>query len=168
LSNHFTLPLHVSIRPCRETDLLDLEWFGRLTDFRQTIADAFKRSQQGEVIMLVAEANCFPVGQIWIDLTMRRTEAIGVLWALRVFKPFQNIGIGSRLLASAEKILKDKDFTTAEIGVEKDNLEARRLYERMGYQVIKDNVEAWGYTTPEGKQVHETIIEWIMHKRLGT
>ena len=92
LSDQFTIALQLTIRACRETDLPDLEWFGLLTEYRQIITNAFQRFQKGEIMMLVAEANHFPVGQVWIDLTKRRQDAIGVLWALRVLLPFQNNG----------------------------------------------------------------------------
>jgi ribosomal protein S18 acetylase RimI-like enzyme len=166
LPEQFTIPLQVTIRPCQESDLDDLEWFGLLTEFRQTILDAFQRQAKGEVVMLVAEANHFPVGQVWIDLTKRGADSIGILWALRVFIPYQNLGIGTRLIVSAESILKAKGFRTSQIGVEKDNPRARRLYERMGYQVIRDNIEEWDYTPPGGDAVHFTSDGWILHKSL--
>lgn len=66
----------------------------------------------------------------------------------------------------AESFLKAEGFATAEIGVEKDNPRAKRLYERLGYQVVCDNIEEYGTTTPDGKAVHSLIDERIMLKRL--
>jgi ribosomal protein S18 acetylase RimI-like enzyme len=137
-----------------------------LPEFRQNFTDAFQRHQKGEVIMLVAEANRFPIGQVWIDLTRKRESAIGVLWAFRVMIPFQNLGIGARLIVSAEELLKAQGFRKSELGVEKDNPDARRLYERLGYQVIGENLEEWEYTPPGGTIVHVNSDEWIMHKSL--
>lgn len=116
--------------------------------------------------MLVAEVNRFPAGQVWVDLTKRRDEAIGVLWALRVFIPFQNLGIGKVLIASAEEHLNVLGFQISELGVEKDNPAAKRLYERLGYGVVSENIEEWDYTPPGGMTVHVTSEEWIMHKPL--
>ena len=116
--------------------------------------------------MLVAEVNRFPAGQVWVDLTKRRDEAIGVLWALRVFIPFQNLGIGKALIASAEEHLNVVGFQISELGVEKDNPTAKRLYERLGYGVVSENIEKWEYTPPRGMTVHMTSEEWIMHKFL--
>jgi ribosomal protein S18 acetylase RimI-like enzyme len=161
-----TVSLKITFRPCHQEDLPKLEWFGMFTDYRETSLEAFERQENGEVVMLVAEVNHFPIGQLWIDLTKQYENSIGVLWVFRVLPPFQGIGIGSCLLATAERILKGKDFTTAEIGVEKDNLSAKRLYERLGYQVVGDNVEEWDYTTPSGEVKHSIIDEWIMHKKL--
>jgi ribosomal protein S18 acetylase RimI-like enzyme len=116
--------------------------------------------------MLVAEANHFPVGQVWVDLTKRYEEGIGVLWALRALIPFQNLGIGTRLITSAEGQLKALGFRISELDVEKDNPRAQRLYERLGYQIVADNIEEWDYTPPHGVAVHVINDEWIMHKSL--
>ena len=164
--DQLTINLPIIIRTCRENDLSDLEWFGLLTEYRQTIRNAFQRYQKGEIIMLIAEANHFPIGQVWIDLTKRREQSIGFLWSLRVFTPFQNLGIGTRLIASAERQLKTQRFRISELSVEKDNPHAQRLYERLGYQVVRDNIEEWEYTPPNGKPVHVRNDEWILHKSL--
>jgi ribosomal protein S18 acetylase RimI-like enzyme len=160
------IQITITFRLCQQADLPNLEWFGEYADHRDIFRQTFERQEKGEIIMLVAEANHFPVGQIWIDLTKEGQNGIGILWALRVLPPLQNLGIGSRLIAIAEELLKNKDFLIAEIGVEKDNGDAKRLYERLGYQVVGDNVEEWDYTTPGGEVKHEMIEEWIMHKRL--
>jgi ribosomal protein S18 acetylase RimI-like enzyme len=166
MPDEFTITLPVIIRPCRGTDLADLEWFGLLTEYRQTIAEAFQRFQKGESLMLVAEVNHFPAGQVWVDLSKRRAEAIGVLWALRVFIPFQSLGIGTALIASAEERLKELGFHISELGVERDNVQAKQLYERLGYEMVRESVEEWQYTPPGGVTVHVTSEEWIMHKFL--
>jgi ribosomal protein S18 acetylase RimI-like enzyme len=163
----FSIHLPVLIRTCRESDLADIEWFGLLTEYRQTITDAFQRFQKGEIIMLVAEANRFPIGQVWIDLTRQREQAIGILWALRVFIPFQNLGIGTCLIATAEQELRARGFRISELGVEKDNPRAQRLYERLGYRVVRENLEVWEYTPPHGAAVQVRSDEWILHKSLA-
>jgi ribosomal protein S18 acetylase RimI-like enzyme len=162
----FSVTIEVDIRQCQPADLRKLEWFGMFTDYREIIEEAFERQENGEIVMLVAAINHFPVGQLWIDLVKQSEKCTGVLWSFRVLPPFQGLGLGSRLLVSAEKVLKEKGFRIAEIGVEKDNERARRLYERKGYRVVKENVEEWDYFTPNGKQVHEVALEWIMNKQL--
>jgi ribosomal protein S18 acetylase RimI-like enzyme len=162
----FRLTLDVTIRLCQRADLQALEWFGMFSPMRAVISSAFDRFALGEITMFVAEANHFPVGQVWVDLVKLKTESIGVLWALRVMPPFQNMGIGSHLIVAAERLLENQGYAIAELGVEKNNPHARRLYERMGYQVVKENIEAWEFTTPEGESVHSVADEWIMRKRL--
>src|SRR3954454_4848974 len=72
----FTVPLRVSIRPCERDDLPGLEWFGLYTPHREIIAAAFDRQVRGTNLMLVAEANGFPVGQVWIDLEKQAAERV--------------------------------------------------------------------------------------------
>jgi hypothetical protein len=97
----FTVPLGVAIRPSRRADLRDLEWFGLLTGFRAEFEQTYRRQAAGELVLLVAEANRFPAGQVLVDPTARRAEGVGVLSALRVLPCLQNLGIGSRLRAPA-------------------------------------------------------------------
>ena len=77
------------------------EWFGLFTDHREMILAAYDGQERGEALMLVAETQGFPVGQVWIDLTLERVDATGVLWAVRVFPTLQNRGIGTRLMVAA-------------------------------------------------------------------
>ena len=162
----FHLKLDVTIRLCERKDLLDLEWFGLFAHNHDLFLSAYERHEKGENIMLVAEVNLFPVGQIWIDLTKRKIDSIGVLCALRVMPSLHNLGIGSALIRSAESILQSKGYRVAELGVEKNNDHAKRLYEWFAYRVVGDNIEEWDYTTPQSGTVHAAIHEWIMHKTL--
>ncbi len=165
--DRFTRQVEVVIRPCREGDLPDLEWFGMFTPHREIIRDAYRMQVHGENLMLVAEANRFPVGQTWVDLRGRAEPSTGLLWAVRVLQPFQRMGIGSRLLAAAEAALKARGFTLAEIGVEKDNPEARSLYERAGYRVVRPSYDAYEYTSPDGAHHRVPVDEWMLQKELS-
>jgi ribosomal protein S18 acetylase RimI-like enzyme len=162
----FSVTTTVLIRPCTQADLPKLEWFGQYTEHRAIFADVFARQQAGEALMLVAVLNDFPIGQIWIDLASLKTKSIAVLWALRVLEPLQRLGIGSRLIAVAEEQARRHGFAQAAIGVEKSNDLARHLYERLGYRVVGDNEQRWTYTTPDGAEVEEVVVEWVMHKLL--
>ncbi|HEX6534301.1 MAG TPA: GNAT family N-acetyltransferase [Gemmatimonadaceae bacterium] len=163
----FAVPLEVRIRLCREDDLPRLEWFGMFTAFREIIGEAFDRQRAGDNLMLVADANDFPVAQAWIDLERLRPERAGMLWAVRVFPCFQGLGIGSRLITAAERVLRRLGLVEAEIRVEKHNAGARRLYERLGYEVMREEREAYDYATPEGVAVHAEVDEWVMRKRIA-
>jgi ribosomal protein S18 acetylase RimI-like enzyme len=134
--------------------------------YRELFLKQYERHEKGENVILIAELNGFPVGRLWVDLAKRQQDSTGVLWAFAVLPPLQNLGIGTRLIAVAESILRSQGFRIAEIGAEKDNPRARRLYERLGYHIIRDNLEEWDVTTPEGKVIHEVSDEWIMQKVL--
>ena len=163
----FTVSVPVTIRLCRKDDLPALEWFGMFTDHREMILAAYDSQERGEALMLVAETQGFPVGQVWIDLTLERIDATGVLWAVRVFPTLQNRGIGTQLMVAAEDVLRCRGCTAVELGVEKDNLQAKRFYERQGYRVVGDTQEEYSYTTPDGVLVRVPTEQWMLRKVLA-
>lgn len=163
----FSFHFDVSFRQCRRQDLRDLEWFGMFYAHRQLIEEAFARHQAGENLMLLAEANRFPIGQVWIDLEKKRAQSTGILWALRVLPPFQGHGLGTRLIAEGEALLQRHGYSCAEIAVETNNPRAKKLYQSLGYRVIGSHVEQWDYVTPEGEHVQAQADEWILQKELA-
>jgi ribosomal protein S18 acetylase RimI-like enzyme len=158
--------LDVLMRPCRQEDLPELEWFGMYRHHRQIFAEAFARHLRGENIMLVADLESFPVGQAWVDLVKRASEGIGYIWAVRVFPFLRGHGIGTGLMQAAEDLLRARGFAQAEVGVEKDNHAARRLYIRIGYHDYTDLREEYSYTTPDGVSAHHVVDQWILRKSL--
>ena len=166
METHFPLELELKIRHCARQDLSQLEWFGLYTEHRQLIEDAFRRQQAGEVIMLLADLDGFPVGQAWLDLTARSADSVGVIWALRVFPLLRNHGIGSRLMIAAERLLFEKGYRWSELTVDQQEPRARRLYERLGYRWLGSTEGLLSYTTPEKKSVALNLQLWILRKPL--
>ena len=156
----------VLIRFCRAEDLPQLEWFGMYTHHREILQDAFARHMRGDNLMLVADLSDVPVGQAWIDLVKRRDEGGGYVWAVRVFPLLRNLGVGTLLMACAEDLLRQRGFRLVEVGVEKDNPDAHRLYHRLGYTVYRALEEEYGYTTPEGVRGWHVVDQWILRKPL--
>jgi ribosomal protein S18 acetylase RimI-like enzyme len=165
--DEFELPLRIAIRPCREDDLPKLEWFGLHHRSRELIKAAWERTRTGGVVMLVADLGGFPVGQVWIDFEKKAAGSVGVLWALRVIPCLQNLGIGTRLVRAAESVVRARGFATAELGVDKSNPAARRLYERLGYAVVGEEQDSWEYLTPDGGHAVEHGDEWILHRSMA-
>ena len=162
----FSVTVPITIRLCEAADLPDLEWFGLFSAYRSLFQETFQRQRTGEVAMLVAVANGFPIGQVWLDLTRKRRAGIGIIWALRLMPAWQNRGIGTQLLAEAETILRHQGVAVAELGVSKPNTAARRLYARLGYQVVGADDDGWDYQDLTGQTVHVEDPCWIMHKSL--
>ncbi|HEU4649160.1 MAG TPA: GNAT family N-acetyltransferase [Gemmatimonadales bacterium] len=163
----YIVPLAVTIRRCTEQDLPDLEWYGLFTPHREIIRAAYDAQCRGDGLMLVAEVNGFPAGQVWIDLARYRAQRIGVLWAVRVYPFLCSLGIGRELVVAAEQWLHAHGYVGAELGVEPDNPDARRLYERLGYVVCRRARAAFSYTPPRGDApITVEFDELIMRKRL--
>lgn len=158
--------IQVRIRPCVRADLPKLEWFGMFAPHQGLIKEAFERQEKGENLMLVAEVNDFPAGQIWIDLARKRAEAAGVLWAMRVFPAMQKLGIGSRLLQAAEAVLAAGHYDWAELSVTKENPSAKQWYERRDYRVMAEEVNQYNFITPDGFEARIAEDAWVMRKPL--
>lgn len=158
------LCLPVRVRPCVAEDLPLLEWYGLFRDHRAVFREAFARHLAGENVMLVADLRGFPVGQVWIDLVKHRAERVGYVWAVRVFPFLQGLGIGTRLIHAAENVLAERGYRGAELGVEKDNPDARRLYERLGYALVGEDRGDYALTTPDRAMATHTIDHWLLRK----
>lgn len=165
---HLPETLAVTIRMCREDDLLALEWDGMFTDHREIILDAFIRQQQQSNVMLVADTSGGIVGQVWIDMTKLASRGAGFLWALRVHPEARGRGIGTELVGAAEAWLAARTFESATLGVEKENSRAMRLYQRLGYEVAGELLERYTYTTPGGESHDLSVDQWLLEKRLLT
>jgi ribosomal protein S18 acetylase RimI-like enzyme len=66
----------------------------------------------------------------------------------------------------AEALLRERGFGQAEVGVEKDNAAAHRLYTRLGYTPHAELREVYSYTTPDGVFAQHVVDQWILRKRL--
>ena len=165
--HRYILPLEVVIRGTHEDDLEELEWCGLFTHHRELIREAYERQERGEVVMLLAEVNGFPVAQAWVDLRRRAAAAAGFIWAVRVNPLFRSQGIGSRVLTEAEEVIRASGLQAAELGVEKDNPGARNLYERAGYRVLRSAYEEYEYTDAGGERALIPVNQWIMRKPLN-
>jgi ribosomal protein S18 acetylase RimI-like enzyme len=164
----FTLALPARIRRCTADDLDALEWYGLFASHREIIRRAFEAQERGDGLMLLLDVNGFPAGQVWVDLARGRDRGTALLWAVRVFPPLRSLGLGRRLLDAAERTLRDRQYGWAELGVERSNLGARRLYARLGY-VVAGEKRGWVTFTPPGETtaVRQRRDELIMRKRLS-
>lgn len=161
----FALSVPVDFRLCRELDLPALEWMGLHTREREIIAETFAAQQRGEALMLLAEANGYPIGQAWLDFVARGTAACPRLWAVRVFPPLQGCGLGGRIMAEAEALAFWRGARDAELTVERDNVGALRFYRRLGYRAVGEEPGEIRRDAA-GHAIVTTADQLIMRKRL--
>ena len=165
--HEFEACLKIQVRTAEEADLPGLEWWGWYAAHREIIRAIFAETLRGQSLMIVADSGGFPVGQVWVDLARKKVAHVGILWALRVIPGFQGGGIGSQLIRVAENTLSKRGYRTCEIGVEDENTDARRLYERMGYQVVGKRRERRRYRDPAGARKLIVTDQWLLHKTLS-
>lgn len=162
----------ITIRPLEKADLPALEWDGEYLHFRNVFADVYKKVEKGTVKAWVAVSQDEPmIGQVFLQLSSDRRELAdgwnrAYLYSLRVKKPWQNLGIGSKLMDVVETDLLKMGYSRVTLNVARNNHSAIRLYSHLGYQVVADEPGVWSY--PDHHGVWRTVTEpsWRMEKKL--
>lgn len=165
----FTLSTRIQIRKACAEDLPLLEWYGEYTHFRRIYQRTFQEQQRGRRLMLVAEMNNFPIAQVFVLLKLqrgRRQDTTAYIYSLRVIAHLRGLGIGSHLLRYAEALLMQRGYRWVVISVAKENVKARRLYERFGYKVYAEDDGHWSYENHRGEVIEVTEPAWMLHKKL--
>ncbi len=163
--------LRYEIRAARRSDLELLEWFGEHRRLRLVEAAAWSHVEAGTVLFVVADVRGFPVAQLKIALAHdedMKADGLrsGYLYGLRVFGPFQRLGLGTALVARGEELLCERGFRYATIAVERENADARRLYERLGFRAIHEQHRSWSYLDPDGLTQGVRVDEILLRKSL--
>jgi ribosomal protein S18 acetylase RimI-like enzyme len=123
----------VAIRRCEERDLADFDRFGSPLHV-QYCRDEFARGDELEILVAV-DADDRPVGKLHLDFAAHASERVALLVAAAVAPASRRRGIGTQLMDAAESAARARGFDTIELGVEDHNPDARRLYERLGYDL---------------------------------
>jgi ribosomal protein S18 acetylase RimI-like enzyme len=151
----FMLTVPIVIRQAERSDVNKLEWFGQYSHFRLLIRKAYREQVHGRRIMLVADFNGFPVGQVIIQMSSTNIRIAdgstrAYLYSFRVLDLFQGMGIGTRLLHEAEMLLRNRGFSYTSLSVAINNPDAYRLYRRNGYYVLGEDAGRWSYVDQYG------------------
>lgn len=161
------------IRALEESDLPALEWDGQYLSFRRLFRQAYEDMCSGTRLLLVLshKPGLEIIGQLfiqWNSSDRRLADGLsrGYFYALRVKPQFRGRGLGTRLIDTGENILRNRKMDTASIGVEKTNLRARALYERLGYTIIGEDPGRWSYTDHQGREIEISEPAWLLEKRL--
>lgn len=165
------MPPAIAIRPLTAADLPQLEWDGEYTQHRPVFQRMLADVERGTRLMLVAVVGEQIVGQVFVQLRSSEIEFAhegrrGYLYSLRVRPEWRGHGIGTQLVAVAEAELLARGYGEAAISTAKDNAAARRLYERLGYQVFKEDPGEWWFTDVNGQLQHVQEPCWVMEKML--
>ena len=162
------------VRRLEEQDLPALEWDGAFLHFRNLFRHSFEDMRLGIRLLLVMEhrPSGAIVGQVFLqwnssDPRFADGRRRGYLYSLRVKPAFQRRGLGTRLMDAAEEELRQRGMDTASIGVEKDNRDARALYERQGYHIIAEDPGTWSYIDHLGRRQEVVEPAWLMEKKLS-
>lgn len=166
---NITVP--VTFRIATKQDLPKLEWYGQYTHYRNLFQRAFREQLAGRRTMLIADSRNFPIGCVFIqfikpDLEAGDEDSRGYLYSLRVMEMFRGSGIGTRLISEAEEIIRTRGCRWSMLSVAKENRNARRLYERLGYEIVTDDPGIWSYVDHRGQTRHINEPCWILQKEM--
>ncbi|MCU0498963.1 MAG: GNAT family N-acetyltransferase [Anaerolineae bacterium] len=166
------LEIPVTFRTANRIDVDKLEWYGQFTHFRNLLRRAYREQLRGRRLMLVADFNGFPIGQVFIQYdSMNELIADGwsrgYFYSFRVMEMFQGKGIGTRLLYEAESVLVERGYQFATLSVALDNPRAFQLYQRNGYEVIGQDPGRWHYVDDLGVTRYVEEPCWILEKALS-
>jgi GNAT superfamily N-acetyltransferase len=149
----------VDIRPLAESDLPAL-----LAAFGRADAHYFRRrlplQKAGLGLILVAFRKRRPVGAVltlWAEPAQERKlrlrlPGVPLLYHIHVVPVLRCRGIGTQLLAAVHDELRVRGHERLTLGVDTHNKDARRLYERLGYEML--DKDSWG----KGKSQYEAMV----------
>jgi len=162
----------IQIRLASRQDLPALEWDGEYVRFRRLYADVYHLTQKGEALMWIADSSTDGlIGQLFVSLKSSRADLSdgrnrAYVYAFRVKPAFRGQGIGTRMMTVVEADLRRRGYLCVTLNVAQENADARRLYERLGYQVVGADPGRWSYIDQNGlrREMHEPA--WRMEKAL--
>ena len=153
-------------------DLVDLEWEGEYRHYRRLYRDVFDGSLKGEAILWLAiDMDKGLIGQLFVQLKSTRLEladggSVAYIYGFRVKDKYRSMGLGSRFLIFAESDLIRREFQYANLNVNRNNMAARRFYERMGYVVVGQESGRWSYRDHRDRLIQVNEPAWRMQKKL--
>lgn len=97
---------------------------------------------------LVAENDGKIVGAVWTRILTGKVKGFGNIdeytpeFAISIFKEYRNKGIGTNLMKSMLRFLKDFGYTQTSLAVQKDNY-ALKLYQSVGFKIIEESEQEY-------------------------
>ncbi len=133
-------PLTPEIRPLEQSEIRLLDKHLDVDRLAGRHHDRFTQQQDGHLTYLIAWLYEIPIGHTmvrWGGTTdayiVERISECAHLEDLFVMPELRSQGIGRRILAQAEWLAAERDFSQISLAVGIDNPRARALYERLGY-----------------------------------
>jgi len=165
----------LKIRPVKKEDLQALEWEGEYRKYRRMYADIFYSTLLQKSLMWVVEMEGSGIiGQAFVIL--RSTELISAerdgkrrayLFGFRIREAWRNLGVGSYLMAFVEEDLSKRGYDMITLNVAKENRDALRLYQRLGYKIVGSHAGKWSYIDDQGVLQHVKEPSYRMIKRIS-
>ena len=158
LSNYYISDLN-------ENDLNRIEWSGSASHIR-SVQSQLARVASGEVeYITVRDEIGQPVAKGLVDHVRRKDGS--EIGQMATHPNLQGNGLGTLLIAEAEKRIVARGHKWALLGVEVENERARKLYERLGYRAHGSETDSWLAEDENGieKMYYADVL--LMKKAVG-
>ena len=159
------VPANVTIRPARDADLELLARWN--TSIDRVVEPTLRRQNAGEAVVLLALVEPWPVGHLLVDFVALASENAAHLWHMGVHDSVISRGIGSELIATAERMSAERGLRNSALEVETTNTDALRLYQRLGYAIVGERDEFW--PEPDERSDLQEVGHpcWLMRKDIS-
>ncbi|HEY3289617.1 MAG TPA: GNAT family N-acetyltransferase [Anaerolineae bacterium] len=153
---------HIVVRPMVAADLYQ-SFFN--AGSRQHGEIWLEQQDRSEAYVAIAEYDGIAVGRVALDFKLKADRGAAFLMAAHVEPEYQSRGIGTALFNHLEQVARQHGFGAMMLHVGKENPNARRLYERLGYLVCGEEVNRWSHR--DGDRIIEHTEDcWLMRKDL--
>jgi ribosomal protein S18 acetylase RimI-like enzyme len=154
----------VLIRRCEVADLPAIDW-SPTGAYRNHFGKMFDQQQRrGSLLLLVAECDGTVAGRVAIDFDFGADDEAWVL-ALGVKPSFRRKGVATKLMEYAEEEVRGRALRRLCLTVGKSNTAARRLYDRLGYTCVGEDLGP-ELQAPDGMLVEPREERWILQRDL--
>lgn len=97
---------------------------------------------------LVADIDGKVVGAVWTRILSGKIKGFGNIddqtpeFAISLYREYRNRGIGTVLMRSMLRLLKEQGYMQTSLAVQKDNY-AVRMYQNVGFKIIEESKEEY-------------------------
>jgi RimJ/RimL family protein N-acetyltransferase len=157
--------IKVDVRQCTASDLDAL--MAREPDPAKRFheAERYEAQQRGECALLLAWDGDTIVGRVrlrWWSKYVEVVDALGEFPEINALDAWpQGQGIGTQIIQRCEEIAAERGDEYVGIAVVTSNVDARRLYARLGYELWGEVTDEW--TAPDGT-VHRDPAVYLLKK----
>ena len=110
-----------------------------LADQAQRLRVAGRRPMENGIFVL--DDNGVLAGFVWVAVRVDLQGAYGSVDQVYLKPPYRRQGYGSWLMKAADEFIRRQGLKTARLYVTRDNADAVRLYQRLGYEVTRYEME---------------------------
>jgi ribosomal protein S18 acetylase RimI-like enzyme len=164
----------IDVRPCTERDLRRLESAWPVPG--DVHASHFRAQERGDTTFLIAWSDSTVLGTgvvRWSDLLGYQLSGLlpgcPEICHLQVRPEYRGEGVGSRLIAAAEDLVRSRGITKVGVVVGVDNPRAAALYQRLGFVSTGQTIVGeYDWQDDEGRIHHEVETNAVLVKDLNT